>query len=586
MKLPPGYFWLAAAAIVFAVFAASRFVTNDYFFFAVYIVLQYVVMATAWNILGGYTGYVNFGSAGFYALGAYSTVVMHKLAAPPIAVSILVGGLVAGAVGLGMGYLTLRLRGIFFAIATLALAIVLETVVANWDYAGGAKGVYTLRPALGPFGHNYIQYLFLVMLILAALSVCIARTIEHSKLGDGLATIRDDELAAEAAGVPTLKLKLIATTLSGALMGMAGAPFPYYVIYLDPSSAFNLSIAVNSIAMPLIGGTASWLGPVIGAVLLATIQQVATVTISSELNLLIVGVIMVLFVVAAPNGIIGWFGRSGRSRRRTPWRHPPVPAQRPHSLTRPPEKGGMTDTLLRVEKLGKRFDGFVALDSIDFRVAPGERVGLIGPNGSGKSTLVNCISGALRNERGKVLFNGRRMDGLSAHTRTRLGLARSFQLPKPFHSMTVAENIHVPLLYTVNTWHGARHLTHAEIETRVEEVLTQVGLHEKAGRRPRDLTQIEMRKLELARAMAAAPKLLIADEAMAGLSNAEVDDILSLLVKLNEQGITVVLIEHIMRAVMSFSQRLVVLVAGRKLADGAPQDVMRNPEVVRAYLGE
>ena len=244
------------------------------------------------------------------------------------------------------------------------------------------------------------------------------------------------------------------------------------------------------------------------------------------------------------------------------------------------------EALLRVENLGKRFGGFVALESIDLDVTQGERLGLIGPNGSGKSTLVNCISGALRNERGKVIFNGRLMDGLSAHTRTRLGLARSFQLPKPFHSMTVAENIYVPLLYTVNTWHGERHLTHAEIETRVEEVLTQVGLHEKSGRRPRDLTQIEMRKLELARAMAAAPKLLIADEAMAGLSNAEVDDILTLLVKLSEQGITVVLIEHIMRAVMSFSQRLVVLVAGRKLADGPPQDVMRNPEVVRAYLGE
>jgi len=243
------------------------------------------------------------------------------------------------------------------------------------------------------------------------------------------------------------------------------------------------------------------------------------------------------------------------------------------------------EALLRVENLGKRFGGFVALESIDLDVAPGERLGLIGPNGSGKSTLVNCISGTLRNETGTVQFDNRKMDGLAPHLRTRLGLARSFQLPKPFHSMTVAENLHVPLLYTVNARHET-HLSNAEIDRRVEELLQQVGLVEKSGRRPRDLTQIEMRKLELARAMAAAPKLLIADEAMAGLSNAEVDDILNLLVKLSEQGITVVLIEHIMRAVMSFSQRLVVLVAGRKLADGAPQDVMRNPEVVRAYLGE
>jgi branched-chain amino acid transport system ATP-binding protein len=243
------------------------------------------------------------------------------------------------------------------------------------------------------------------------------------------------------------------------------------------------------------------------------------------------------------------------------------------------------EALLRVENLGKRFGGFVALESIDLDVTQGERLGLIGPNGSGKSTLVNCISGTLRNETGTVQFDNRKMDGLPPHQRTRLGLARSFQLPKPFHSMTVAENLHVPLLYTVNARHET-HLSNAAIDRRVEELLQQVGLAEKSGRRPRDLTQIEMRKLELARAMAAAPKLLIADEAMAGLSNAEVDDILTLLVKLSEQGITVVLIEHIMRAVMSFSQRLVVLVAGRKLADGPPQDVMRNPEVVRAYLGE
>ncbi len=243
------------------------------------------------------------------------------------------------------------------------------------------------------------------------------------------------------------------------------------------------------------------------------------------------------------------------------------------------------EALLRVENLGKRFGGFVALESIDLDVTQGERLGLIGPNGSGKSTLVNCISGTLRNETGTVRFDNHKMDGLAPHQRTRLGLARSFQLPKPFHSMTVAENLHVPLLYTVNARHET-HLSNAAIDRRVEELLQQVGLAEKSGRRPRDLTQIEMRKLELARAMAAAPKLLIADEAMAGLSNAEVDDILTLLVKLSEQGITVVLIEHIMRAVMSFSQRLVVLVAGRKLADGPPQDVMRNPEVVRAYLGE
>src|SRR6266566_4110498 len=329
-----GLFWIVAALVGIAIVVLTRiFFTNEYFFFAAYVVLQYIVLSTAWNILGGYTGYINFGTGAFFAIGAYSSAVLHKMPALlktfdiaipaiPLPVMIVIGGLVSGIVGLGTGYLTLRLRGVFFAIATLALAVVVQTLIVNWDFVGGSRGIYVIRPANAPLGGGYIQYLYTLMMVLAVFAVGIARWIERSRLGFGFAAIRDDELAAEAGGVPTLRLKLIATTLSGALMGMAGAPLPYYVTYLDPGSSFNLAYAVNSVAMPVIGGMTSWVGPILGAILLGTIQQLGTVGFFLDLdipptfNLLIVGVLLIGFVIVAPNGIVGLVTARRRARVR------------------------------------------------------------------------------------------------------------------------------------------------------------------------------------------------------------------------------------------------------------------------------
>jgi branched-chain amino acid transport system ATP-binding protein len=236
-------------------------------------------------------------------------------------------------------------------------------------------------------------------------------------------------------------------------------------------------------------------------------------------------------------------------------------------------------SLLEVDGITKRFGGFIAVNQLTLSVRAGERFGLIGPNGSGKTTLINCVSGALPVDGGRIRFDGRDITSLPPHRRTRLGIVRSFQIPKPFSSMTVLENLDIPLEYAAHRRSGAA-------DADAMAILRDIGLEAKAHLRPAGLTQIEMRKLELARAMAAKPKLLISDEAMAGLSSAEVDDILAILFRLNEQGITIIMIEHIMRAVMRFSERIVVLDAGERIAEGTPDEIVRNAAVEKAYLGE
>jgi len=239
------------------------------------------------------------------AVGAYTAVVLFKAYQAPILVQILGGGILAGLLGLAVGLLTLKLRGIFFSIATVAVVFILETVVMNWRYVGGASGLQLTRPADLMFFDSYTRMLFFVMAVMAIGSVAVARYIQNSFLGRGLRAVRDSEEAAECSGVPTLRIKLIACVVSGALMGVAGAPMPMYLSYIEPTSTFNLSYSISALGMPIIGGTSHWMGPVIGAVLLGTLQQIVTVTVSSELNVLVVGLLLVFFVVAAPDGVLG-----------------------------------------------------------------------------------------------------------------------------------------------------------------------------------------------------------------------------------------------------------------------------------------
>ena len=309
-------FWIGAAAFLIVAVLVALSGANEYFFFAAYVVLTYMVLAVAWNILGGYAGYVNFGIPAFFGLGAYSSVVLFKAVGAPLIVMIIAAAAMGGLLGLGVGLLTLRLRGIFFAIATIAVVVIMETLMTNWRYVGGATGLQLLRPpVLEPFA-TYTRMIFVVMAVLVVLAVSVARYIQTSWIGRGLRAIRDSEEAAEGSGVPTLKLKLFACVISGALMGAAGAPMPMYMSFIEPASTFNLSYTIGALGSSIIGGMSHWVGPIIGSILLGSLQQIISVTIPGEANVLIVGILLVFFVVAAPEGILGlfkrWFKASSR----------------------------------------------------------------------------------------------------------------------------------------------------------------------------------------------------------------------------------------------------------------------------------
>jgi len=298
-------FWIGAAVFLAAALLMTRIVENQYPFFAGYVILQFVALAVAWSILGGYAGYVNFGTSAFFGVGVYSSVFLVKAFGAPLPVQILTAAAIGALMGLALGLLTLRMQGIFFSIATIALTIIIETAITNWRYVGGAAGIQIQRPAVSPPFDNYVEMLFFVQALLVVLAVAISRYIQNSWIGRGLQALKDDELAAECSGVPTLRLKLLACVISGALLCAIGSPAAMYLQYADPASAFNLNYSVSTLAMSLIGGTAHWAGPIIGAILLGTTQQLLTVTISSEVNVLVLGLMLVLFVVGAPEGIIG-----------------------------------------------------------------------------------------------------------------------------------------------------------------------------------------------------------------------------------------------------------------------------------------
>ena len=539
-----------------------------------YLLAHAVVLATSWNLLSGYSGYFSFGHAAFFGTGVYTTAVLAGRLGWPFLWTLPLAALAAATLGAALGAVVFRvraLRGELFALLTLAITFVLATVILNTVDGGPGIQVMAEVPKIAPTASGA---LYLLMLAAAVLTLWAGYAVYHARFGTGLFAIRDDEDVAEVMGVPTLRFKLAAFALSCALAGLAGGIHAVFVSYVTVAETFSIALAVNVVLMSALGGTRHWLGPAVGAIAITLLLYAFTGAQAAVLGRALSGAILIAVIVAMPEGIVGQVFK--RFRKAGPIANRPSlkAGEAARIYVKPSE-----EPLLVVRQVRKAFKGVQALGGVDLEVRRGEILGLVGPNGSGKSTLINVVSGHYAVDAGSIEFEGKELVGLPAHRIARAGIARTYQIPRPFSTLSVLQNIALPPMF------GQVVMDRRRAEEEAWRWLDFTNLGDKADRYPGELNLHQRKFLELARALAARPKLLFLDEVLSGLTPAEMDGALRLIRAIRDQGATIVFVEHVMRAVMELTDRVVVLTYGRSIAQGAPHEVMRNPEVVSAYLG-
>jgi branched-chain amino acid transport system permease protein len=537
-----------------------------------YLVFHWVVLATSWNLLSGYSGYFSFGHAAFFGIGVYTTAVLAGKLGWPFLATLPVAAAVPALLGAALGAIIFRvraLRGELFALLTLAVTFVVSTVVLNTPVDGG-PGVMLSGVSIPTLAPTPSGTFYLLALVLAVATVWIAYAVYHSRFGTGLFAIHDDEEVAEVMGVPTYRFKLAAFALSCSLAGVAGGIYALFVSYVTVGETFSGFIALYVILMAALGGTRHWLGPALGAATLTALLYAFTTSDYAVAGRAAMGLIFILVVLFLPQGLLGRFAH----RKALPKQHRgQTPSEKNRGLT------PNSEALLIVRGVSKAFKGVQALGNVELEVRRGEILGLVGPNGSGKSTLINLVSGHYPADGGSIRFEGRELVGESPHRIARAGIARTYQIPRPFPHLTVLENVALPPMF------GQVVMDRAAAEAEAWRWLEFTGLAQKAHVLPHSLNLHQRKFLELARALASRPKLLFLDEVLSGLTPSEMNEAILLIRAIRDQGATIVFVEHVMRAVMELTDRVVVLTYGRNIAAGAPGDVMRNPEVVTAYLG-
>lgn len=569
---------LAIAATGAALFTLPWLGLPAFYESILYLVCHWVVLAVSWNILSGYSGYFSFGHGAFFGIGMYATAFLAGKWGWPFLATLPAAALLPALLGVGVGFVVFRVkavRGELFALLTLAVTFVVATIIVNTPIDGG-PGIYLNAVQVPPIGPSPASSIYLLIAATAVLTAWVAWRVQESKLGTGLFAIHDDEDVAEVMGVPTFRYKLAAFALSCALAGLAGGIHALFVQYVTAGETFNITVPLTVVLMSVLGGTRHWAGPVVGAAAITGLLYLFTAGDHAVAGRAAVGVILVLVILFMPEGILGHVLK----RRRAPAEPappPPLPEPAQTAIVRPLPT---SVPLLEVHGLSKAFRGVQALDQVSLQVRQGEILGLLGPNGSGKSTFINVVSGHYPLTAGRIVFAGQDLTGVPAHRMAQAGIARTYQIPRPFAHMTVLQNVSFVARF------GGAALGEEEARREAWKWLEFTGLQARAHVLPEDLNLHQRKFLELARALAARPRLVLLDEVLSGLTPGEINEAIELIRRIRDQGSTIVFVEHVMRAVMALTDRIVVLNHGKLIAQGSAQEVMNDAQVVSAYLGK
>jgi branched-chain amino acid transport system permease protein len=567
------------AAALYMVVAMS--VSNTYYQLIFTLVLVWACFGLSWNMLSGYTGLVSFGHAAFFGLGAYSTVLgqIHWGLSPWIMIP--VSSAIGALAGLLIGLPTFRLRGHYFALSMLAYPLAL-LYVAEW--LGLQEVTFPMKHADAAWYMQFSDPRAYTAVAMAMLLACvlISLRVERTRFGRALIAIKQNEAAAEAAGIDTLRWKLKAIALSGAMAGAIGGFYAVVLLVVTPQSVFGMLVSAQALTVSMFGGVGTVWGPVIGAVVLIPLGELLHARLGGTypgIQGVILGVAIIAVILLAPEGLF-WKVRDGLRRKAGPGRPAPLacdmptPADLP-AVRRPAPSG---EVILKVDHLCKSFGGLRAVHDVSFAVRRGMILGIIGPNGAGKTTLFNLLNGFTAPDRGEVLLKGVNMAGRKPHVLCAAGVGRTFQVMRPFMRLTVAENVKVGAYVRATSERQAQALADAAVR--------RLGLESFADQLASSLGTRELRLMELARAVAGQPEILLLDETLAGLGLGESEVLVTAIRALSAEGMTIVIIEHTMKLMVRLVDEFVVLDHGEVLMVGAPEEITRDKRVVEAYLGK